>query len=381
MPELHPMSELFPQMSKKELHDLADDIKQNGLIEDIKTYEGKVLDGRNRLLACEIAGVEPRFEPYHDSEPLAYVIGKNLNRRHLSESQRAIVAAKILALRDEDNWKNKRNEGSKVTKIASEFGVADRLVYQANKIVKNGDATLIEAVESGEISTNVAQKLVELPKNEQKKIVKNGPKAAVDAAKEIATKEGDKKSGKRGKKQADQNAEDPAHQPETTPAPPVGKLETYYRNDGIPDLPGVYRPRFMRATNGQEVVLDAYGTPAAPAIGDTFADTELRQLYYDLNALAENGESLLKQFEKLKASNKTHQVYTWVNIPEMRDLFEKFRNTAVELSDHVLGGIPYAICPDCHGSRKNCKSCRSSGYWPKSECDVYPDRFRKAGAA
>ena len=380
MPELHPMSELFPQMSKKELHDLADDIKQNGLIEDIKTYEGKVLDGRNRLLACEIAGVEPRFEPYHDSEPLAYVICKNLNSRHLSESQRAIVAAKILALRDEDNWKNKRNEGSKVTKIASEFGVADRLVYQANKIVKNGDATLIEAVESGEISTNVAQKLVELPKNEQKKIVKNGPKAAVDAAKEIATKEGDKKSGKREKKQAARNTEDPANQPETTPAPPVGKLETYYKDDGIPDLPGVYRPRFMRATNGQEVALDAYGNSAPASIGDTFADTELRQIFYDLKALADNAEELRKQFMKLKANPKTHQVYTWFDVPTMLELFDKFRDSAVKMSDHARASVPYAICPDCHGNRKGCIPCRGTGYWPKSECEVYPNRFKKAGA-
>jgi hypothetical protein len=39
----------------------ADDIRQNGLVEPVALLDGLVLDGRNRLRACEIAGVEPRF--------------------------------------------------------------------------------------------------------------------------------------------------------------------------------------------------------------------------------------------------------------------------------------------------------------------------------
>jgi ParB-like chromosome segregation protein Spo0J len=49
---------LFPMLADDELEELAADIK--GLLQRIVLdAEGRVLDGRNRLAACEIAGVEP----------------------------------------------------------------------------------------------------------------------------------------------------------------------------------------------------------------------------------------------------------------------------------------------------------------------------------
>lgn len=57
----HPICLLFPQLGGQELQELAADIKLKGLLHPILLYEGMILDGRNRYLACEIAGVEPRF--------------------------------------------------------------------------------------------------------------------------------------------------------------------------------------------------------------------------------------------------------------------------------------------------------------------------------
>lgn len=59
--ERHPASTLFPTMSGTELDALVEDIKKNGLLEPIILHQGKVLDGRNRLLACERAKVKPKF--------------------------------------------------------------------------------------------------------------------------------------------------------------------------------------------------------------------------------------------------------------------------------------------------------------------------------
>ena len=58
----HEASALFPILGKDDLETLAADIKSNGLLEPISLYDGKVLDGRNRLNACKLVGVTPRFE-------------------------------------------------------------------------------------------------------------------------------------------------------------------------------------------------------------------------------------------------------------------------------------------------------------------------------
>ena len=48
---VHPLAELFPTIGNDELQELADDIGKNGMIAPITLFEGKILDGRNRLAA------------------------------------------------------------------------------------------------------------------------------------------------------------------------------------------------------------------------------------------------------------------------------------------------------------------------------------------
>lgn len=94
--ENHPVSDLFPLMPADELRALAEDIKTNGLLFPIVILDDMVLDGRNRLAACESTGVEPRFETFAGDDPLAYVVSSNLLRRHLGYDQRVGLALKLL---------------------------------------------------------------------------------------------------------------------------------------------------------------------------------------------------------------------------------------------------------------------------------------------
>jgi ParB-like chromosome segregation protein Spo0J len=79
-------------MDDRELKALADDIKANGLREPIKvTADGVLVEGRNRLAACELAGVEPEFETANgDLGDL--IVSANIMRRHMTKGQIAILA-------------------------------------------------------------------------------------------------------------------------------------------------------------------------------------------------------------------------------------------------------------------------------------------------
>src|SRR5688572_13286990 len=72
---VHPLAESFPMLEGDELDALVDDIRTNGLLNPIvRDTNGRLIDGRNRLKACALAGVEPRFTT-SDVDPVAYILG------------------------------------------------------------------------------------------------------------------------------------------------------------------------------------------------------------------------------------------------------------------------------------------------------------------
>src|SRR5262249_57584090 len=75
--------------------------RKNGQREPIVLYQGKVLDGRNRHNACLAAEVGLKISKHEDDcpyigDPAAYVISKNIHRRHLTAEQKRDLIAKLL---------------------------------------------------------------------------------------------------------------------------------------------------------------------------------------------------------------------------------------------------------------------------------------------
>jgi ParB-like chromosome segregation protein Spo0J len=100
--KVHPAADLFPLMDTAELKELAADIKKNGLIAGIvRDKDGVILDGRNRLEACRMAGVEPRFVQYNDNDPVGFIVAANIHRRHLTSKQKSELVKKLLKLNPE----------------------------------------------------------------------------------------------------------------------------------------------------------------------------------------------------------------------------------------------------------------------------------------
>jgi ParB-like chromosome segregation protein Spo0J len=84
--------------------ELVEDIKQRGLQERITTWKDPVshslmiIDGRNRALACQEAGVEPEYTCFQGEgqDIVAFYISKNIHRRHLNAEQKRELLEKLI---------------------------------------------------------------------------------------------------------------------------------------------------------------------------------------------------------------------------------------------------------------------------------------------
>ena len=136
--EFHEIANIFPLLRGEELASLVEDIRENGLIEPIWLYEEKILDGRNRYVACCESEVEPIFRQYEGNDPIGFVISLNIKRRDLTSTAKAIAAYKALPLYAQEAAKRKAGArwNDIDTKKISEQGESAHLV--AKKFQTNG---------------------------------------------------------------------------------------------------------------------------------------------------------------------------------------------------------------------------------------------------
>ena len=149
----HELASIFPMPGADEISALANDIAKHGLLNSIMLFEGKILDGRVRYLACQQAGVEAKFEEFAGPNALAYVISSNLHRRHLDESQRAMVAAKVANL---GIGANQHSKGTPIGSACALMNVSPRSAARAREVLHSGKLDLVAAVELGEITVSKA---------------------------------------------------------------------------------------------------------------------------------------------------------------------------------------------------------------------------------
>ena len=181
--KFHPICLLFPRMTDDELLELAEDLKAKGLLHDIVLYQGKILDGRNRYLACPTAGVEPRFTEWKGKgSPLESVISENLVRRHLTSSQKAVIAHDLLPLLEKEA-KERQTLGKKLPKVSSNgkgkaSQVAARITktnhtyVQAVKAVSRDAPELLDAIRAGNLKVPDATTLAKLTKAKRTKVLR-----------------------------------------------------------------------------------------------------------------------------------------------------------------------------------------------------------------
>lgn len=186
-PAFHPVAGIFPEMDSGALASLAVDIGTHGLREPIWTRDGAIIDGRNRYRACLLAFVEPAFREYIGpaEELVGFVVSLNLHRRHLSESQRAMVAAKLANL-GQGARTDLRPIGRKSQAEAADLlQVGERTVRRAAAVLDHGAEGLASAVAAGKVSAHMAAAIAGLPEETQRAALALGEKGLKDLARDV----------------------------------------------------------------------------------------------------------------------------------------------------------------------------------------------------
>ena len=159
----HPLANLFPLIEGAEFEEFVADIRQSSVRDPIVLYEGKILDGRNRYSASVQAGVPCPLRDYDGHDPLGFVISLNLKRRHLDESQRAMVAARLAPLTHGQRQDRQIFRSTTQAEAGALLNVGERSVRNAVVVRDHGAPELQRAVDRGEVAVSTAADLTVLP--------------------------------------------------------------------------------------------------------------------------------------------------------------------------------------------------------------------------
>lgn len=157
--------QVLPELTAEEYAALKADIAERGVQVPVEYDEqGAILDGHHRVRACQELGVSdwPRVvrKGLTEEEKRQHVIALNLARRHLNESQRAMIAARLV------NTPAHRPErepiGSLMPKdeAAQLLNVSPRAVQRARMVLEAASPETIAKVERGELAVSRAAKEV-----------------------------------------------------------------------------------------------------------------------------------------------------------------------------------------------------------------------------
>ena len=158
----HELSAIFGDMPDTDFQSLLDSVQTDGFIDPIvRIHEGQILDGWHRYRAAQELNLirKLRFQEWNedekeDGDPKAFVLARNIERRHLGASQRAQIVVTFNERFNRGNIDAQRNDsdspnGEPKTRqeLAQDAGVGTRTIDRAVQVEKAGQS---EAVIAGE---------------------------------------------------------------------------------------------------------------------------------------------------------------------------------------------------------------------------------------
>jgi len=229
----HPFAEIFPLIEGRDFDALVADVKAQGLVDPVETFEGMVLDGRNRSRACAAAGIEPHFHVFEGTrdQALAYVISKNLKRRHLNDDQRRMAAARLASLAPgRPSEKTSQNANISRVEAATILSVDVAGVDRAKAVLATAAPEIRDAVDKGKLTVAAAHSAAKLPAETQRKIADEAMAGRANVVRTVIKKEA--RSAKEAALGAQQRAL-PEKKYGVIYADPEWQFEVYSRDTGL----------------------------------------------------------------------------------------------------------------------------------------------------
>jgi len=181
--ERHELSAIFGDMPTDDYQSLLSSVEKDGFMDQhIKILDGKVLDGWHRYRAGRELNLlrKLKFQQWNekdDGDPQAFVLARNIERRHLGASQRAQIVVSFnerFQKGDIDSQRDGTPNGEPKTReeLAKEAGVGTSTIDRAFVVEKEGQS---EAVIAGEKTAGEVLKARDAAKlkKHKKQILKN----------------------------------------------------------------------------------------------------------------------------------------------------------------------------------------------------------------
>jgi hypothetical protein len=111
--EQHEIGKCYPPLSSDARNKLRANLQGGGPKSAVCLFEGKILDGWHQYLICREDGLACAFEEVNPADPTAFVVQRNEGRRHLTDDQRAMIAAELAEIKRKSPWRPEKVSNSK----------------------------------------------------------------------------------------------------------------------------------------------------------------------------------------------------------------------------------------------------------------------------
>lgn len=233
--EYHPVVNLFPKANPDDRAAMLQSIQAEGVHEPIWLWQGKLVDGRNRLEICQELDIICPFEDIDgdEQEVVTRVFKRNaLPRRHLTVTQRAAAAAGMIALMEQVGKRikkaNLKRGGQKpdspippvggigentgeteimradeahrtAESVAAATGVSSRTVERVAAIAKHAEPEVFQAMKDGVVTAGDAEQVVKAEPEQQRRAVRRVRAGKAKTLKEAVREEAGERKDARGR--------------------------------------------------------------------------------------------------------------------------------------------------------------------------------------